>query len=105
MFLVVWLGLNMLFGLGTVSIGGEDGQAIAWQAHIGGFFAGLLLFNAFDPVVPQAERTTEPSGISERIFRIRADHCTQVPVALQPRRGCNSTAMHVLCCRWNPAPV
>jgi membrane associated rhomboid family serine protease len=62
MFLAVWLGLNMLFGLGTVSIGGEDGQAIAWQAHIGGFFAGLVLFNAFDPAVPQAEPDTEPSN-------------------------------------------
>jgi membrane associated rhomboid family serine protease len=48
-FLGVWLGLNALFGLGSVSIG-EQGQEIAWQAHIGGFLAGLLLFNAFDPV-------------------------------------------------------
>jgi len=62
MFLVVWLGLNMLFGLGTVSIGGQDGEAIAWQAHIGGFFAGLILFNAFDPAVPQAEPNPEPSN-------------------------------------------
>ena len=40
----------------------EAGQEIAWQAHVGGFFAGLLLFNAFDPVVPRAELDTEPSG-------------------------------------------
>src|SRR4029077_2694612 len=61
MFLVVWLGLNMLFGLGTVSIGAEDGEAFAWQAHTGGFFGGLILFNAFDPAVPQAETgETEP---------------------------------------------
>lgn len=60
-FLVVWLGLNLLIGLGTVSFG-EEGQAIAWQAHIGGFFAGLLLFTAFDPVVPRGEFDTEPSG-------------------------------------------
>ena len=52
LFLVVWLGLNALFGLGTVSFGTEPGQTIAWQAHVGGFFAGLLLFNAFDPVTP-----------------------------------------------------
>jgi len=62
MFLVVWIGLNALFGLGTVSIGGEEGQQIAWQAHIGGFFAGLILFDAFDPVVPRRELDTEPSG-------------------------------------------
>jgi membrane associated rhomboid family serine protease len=61
-FVAVWIGLNALFGLGTVSIGGEEGQEIAWQAHIGGFFAGLLLFTAFDPVAPQRELDTEPSG-------------------------------------------
>jgi membrane associated rhomboid family serine protease len=49
MFLVAWVGLNALFGFVSVPIGGE-GQEIAWQAHIGGFVAGLLLFNAFDPV-------------------------------------------------------
>jgi membrane associated rhomboid family serine protease len=62
-FLFVWLGLNALFGLGTVSFG-EAGQQIAWQAHIGGFFAGLFLFSAFDPVVPPGEFGTEASGQS-----------------------------------------
>jgi membrane associated rhomboid family serine protease len=65
LFVGVWLGLNALFGLGTISIGGEEGQQIAWQAHIGGFFAGLLLFNAFDPVVPPVppiEPDAEPGG-------------------------------------------
>ena len=52
-FLGVWIGLNALFGLGSISIGEGAGQEIAWQAHIGGFVAGLLLFNAFDPVTPQ----------------------------------------------------
>jgi hypothetical protein len=37
-FFAVWVGLNALFGLGTLPIAGE-GQEIAWQAHIGGFFA------------------------------------------------------------------
>jgi membrane associated rhomboid family serine protease len=62
LFLAVWIGLNALFGLGTVSFGGEPGQEIAWQAHIGGFIAGLVLFNAFDPVVPEREFDTEPSS-------------------------------------------
>jgi membrane associated rhomboid family serine protease len=61
-FVGVWLGLNGLFGLGTISIGGEEGQQIAWQAHIGGFVAGLLLFNAFDPVVPGVEPDAEPGS-------------------------------------------
>jgi membrane associated rhomboid family serine protease len=55
MFLGVWIGLNVLFGFGSISIGEGPGQEIAWQAHIGGFIAGLLLFNAFDPAVPQEE--------------------------------------------------
>jgi membrane associated rhomboid family serine protease len=48
-FLLVWFGLNALFGLGSVSLLGVE-QPVAWQAHIGGFVAGLLLFPAFDPV-------------------------------------------------------
>ncbi len=59
LFVAVWLGLNALFGSGTVSFG-EAGQEIAWQAHVGGFFAGLLLFDAFDPVVAQEEPGAEP---------------------------------------------
>ena len=47
-FLVVWFGINLLFGLGTMPLAGE-GQVVAWQAHIGGFVAGLLLFSWFDP--------------------------------------------------------
>jgi membrane associated rhomboid family serine protease len=61
LFVAVWLGLNMLFGSGTISFGEAAGQEIAWQAHVGGFFAGLFLFNAFDPVVPPAEPDAAPS--------------------------------------------
>jgi membrane associated rhomboid family serine protease len=63
LFLGVWMGLNALFGLGAVSFGVEPGQQIAWQAHIGGFFAGLLLFTAFDPVAHRSQKLdTEPTG-------------------------------------------
>jgi membrane associated rhomboid family serine protease len=48
-FLLVWFGLNLLFGLGSAPFAGET-QSVAWQAHIGGFLAGLLIFSAFDPV-------------------------------------------------------
>ncbi len=65
LFLAVWLGLNALFGLGTISFGTEAGQTIAWQAHVGGFFAGLLLFDAFDPAVPPAALDPQPSGSPE----------------------------------------
>jgi membrane associated rhomboid family serine protease len=58
-FLIVWFGLNLLFGLGSLSIDGGE-QVIAWQAHMGGFIAGLLAFPLFDPVRagPVGERPT-----------------------------------------------
>jgi len=48
-FLAVWFGVNLVFGIGSIAIGAE-GASVAWQAHIGGFLAGLLLFSLFDPV-------------------------------------------------------
>lgn len=42
-FVGVWLLTNWLFGSGLVDLAG-DGAAIAWQAHVGGFAAGLGLF-------------------------------------------------------------
>jgi membrane associated rhomboid family serine protease len=52
-FLLVWFGCNVLFGF--ISLGGPGlQQAIAWQAHIGGFLVGLLAFAYFDPVPPAA---------------------------------------------------
>jgi membrane associated rhomboid family serine protease len=47
-FLAVWFAINLIFGVGSLPIAGE-GQSVAWQAHIGGFLAGLLLFSWFDP--------------------------------------------------------
>jgi membrane associated rhomboid family serine protease len=47
-FVVVWFGINAIFGLGGWHL--EDGQTVAWEAHIGGFIAGLLLFSLMDPV-------------------------------------------------------
>lgn len=47
-FLAAWFGINLLFGLGSLQLAGQN-QEVAWQAHIGGFLAGLLLFSLFDP--------------------------------------------------------
>lgn len=68
-FLVAWFGLNILFGLGTLPMPGTGGQTVAWEAHIGGFLAGLFLFSVFDPVprhippeegvAPEGENTGE----------------------------------------------
>ncbi len=58
-FLVVWFGINILFGLGPLPISGiGSGQVVAWQAHIGGFLAGLLLFSWFDPA-PEEPNTND----------------------------------------------
>jgi membrane associated rhomboid family serine protease len=48
-FLLVWFLLNFLFGLSAVSSALTE-SSIAWEAHAGGFLAGLLLFRFFDPV-------------------------------------------------------
>ena len=48
-FVAVWFALNILFGLGTSIVPGTA-QEVAWQTHVGGFLAGLLLFPLFDPV-------------------------------------------------------
>jgi membrane associated rhomboid family serine protease len=52
-FLVVWFGVNIVFGMGAVTMPGTEGS-IAWEAHIGGFLAGLLGFSLFDPARPPA---------------------------------------------------
>ena len=46
-FAAVWLVINLMFGLIGFQVGGETGQ-IAWEAHVGGFFAGLLLIPLVD---------------------------------------------------------
>jgi membrane associated rhomboid family serine protease len=53
LFVAVWFGLNALFGAAGMTMPGMQGQSIAWQAHVGGFIAGLLLFSWFDPVREQ----------------------------------------------------
>jgi len=53
-FLLAWFGLNLLVGIGAITMPGVEGS-IAWQAHIGGFIAGLVLFPVFDPAPAPAE--------------------------------------------------
>jgi membrane associated rhomboid family serine protease len=66
-FLAVWFSVNIIFGVGSIAIG-IDGASVAWQAHIGGFFAGLVLFSLFDPVphapvdAPDASSPDMPTG-------------------------------------------
>ncbi|MGH6866368.1 MAG: hypothetical protein ACREDO_09415 [Methyloceanibacter sp.] len=46
-FLIFWVVLNVYFGLSSVGVLGSEG-GIAWEAHIGGFVCGLLIFGFFD---------------------------------------------------------
>jgi membrane associated rhomboid family serine protease len=62
-FLAIWFGVNIVFGMGSVGVGSEDVN-VAWQAHIGGFFAGLLLFSLFDPI-PRASRDAADASSSD----------------------------------------
>ena len=60
-FLLVWFGTNALLGLSMFAMPGVE-QSIAWQAHIGGFLAGLFGFSLFDPIPPAASLPEEPDA-------------------------------------------
>jgi len=59
-FLAIWFVLNFGAALGTPDAL-TGGNTVAWEAHIGGFLAGLLLFPLFDPVAT-GPRAHPPSG-------------------------------------------
>lgn len=48
-FVGVWFAMNFIFAFGVATIN-DRGPQVAWQAHIGGFIAGFILFPLFDPV-------------------------------------------------------
>jgi membrane associated rhomboid family serine protease len=56
-FTAVWLAVNLAAGLTGLGMGTQS-VAVAWQAHLGGFAAGLLLVTAFDRLRPR------PTGLS-----------------------------------------
>jgi membrane associated rhomboid family serine protease len=43
----VWVVLNVVLGITGFAPEGF-GRMIAWEAHLGGYFAGLLMFSLFD---------------------------------------------------------
>jgi membrane associated rhomboid family serine protease len=51
-----WTVLNVLLALGATGL--TDAAGIAWEAHLGGFYAGLLIFGLFD----QVREPAEPAG-------------------------------------------
>jgi membrane associated rhomboid family serine protease len=46
----VWAVINVVAGVTGLGTGGSGVQLIAWQAHLGGYAAGLLLAGLFDPL-------------------------------------------------------
>ncbi len=56
----MWILMNALaaYGLGTPQAAG----AIAWEAHIGGYLAGLLAYGWFDPVAKSAPSAGESAS-------------------------------------------
>jgi len=62
-FLAVWFGVNIIFGVYPIAVGMEGGTDVAWQAHIGGFLAGLLLFSWFDPVPHAVDNAADASSV------------------------------------------
>jgi membrane associated rhomboid family serine protease len=49
-FVGLWFAITLLFGIGGAPLAGGGDATIAWEAHLGGFLAGLALFPLFDPV-------------------------------------------------------
>ncbi|MNL89229.1 hypothetical protein D3C87_2194220 [compost metagenome] len=48
-FTAAWFFGNLAIALG-LPLFGDFAEQIAWDAHIGGFLFGFLLFGLFDPV-------------------------------------------------------
>lgn len=56
--IVIWSVLNLLLAIGAAGL--TDAGGIAWEAHIGGFFTGFLVYGWFDrPPAPPAALTPE----------------------------------------------
>lgn len=56
--IVIWSALNLMLALGAAGL--TDAGGIAWEAHIGGFFTGFLLYGWFDtPPQRPAELTPD----------------------------------------------
>jgi membrane associated rhomboid family serine protease len=51
----LWIVLQIMNGMGA--LGGSEAGGVAYAAHIGGFFAGLLLIRFFTPAVAEPVRT------------------------------------------------
>jgi hypothetical protein len=67
------------FGIAVQSFPGIE-QRVAWQAHVGGFLAGLILFALFDP----GRVTRRPAFTPDRVahwHRFRRGQCGSSPMS------------------------
>lgn len=55
-----WTVLNVLLAQGGVAL--AETASIAWEAHLGGFYAGLLLYGAFDRPPPALTDRQDPAA-------------------------------------------
>ena len=59
-FMAIWLGVTLASGAtGWTGNSFVEEGGIAWEAHLGGYFFGLLAFAAFDV----AAQKSSPSGL------------------------------------------
>lgn len=55
--IAIWVALNFIFSFGFGDV--AELGSIAWEAHLGGFFTGLLTFGLFDRQ-PQSRPSSQP---------------------------------------------
>lgn len=58
--ILIWLAVNFVTAVVLPGLG--SGDAIAWEAHLGGFLFGLFAFALFDAVPVPASRTADPGS-------------------------------------------
>ena len=95
-FLLVWFGVNLLLGLGSIS----NGWGRAGDSHIGGFLAGRLAFAAFDPI-PISTGGGSNEGMDAPPPAINLDTIAGCALLAMPRRSrrrsaCAATAVLVV---------
>jgi membrane associated rhomboid family serine protease len=61
-YIVMWIAGNALVAFG-INLAGDSSQPVAWDAHIGGFLFGFLLFALFDR--PPQEEAHEALALDE----------------------------------------
>ncbi|MDB5509198.1 MAG: Rhomboid family protein [Hyphomicrobiales bacterium] len=70
-FIIFWFAMNLIFGIGAQPLGLTD-SGVAWEAHLGGFLAGLLCFSWLDPPVRGEEALYSTDEFDGQSFERRS---------------------------------